>query len=388
MSTPYAPPAGYGDISFVELVPLALRFLGLGLKLVFLALSYPFSSTKFSLKRVLWRQFVRAICPPSSIRQLQFVCPATGVLYQKYMRSLPNKPPVISENIGDGISLHWMGPKTNKKVMYYLHGGGFVLPAVDGHFYMLDWWRNEAKKRHGIDFSIAVLEYSTYLIDCTSSCQLSKARMIGLINFAPWPTQLVQVAAGLAHLLKEGYDPANITVVGDSVGGHEVIFLLAHLIHGHPAADVLNLEKPLAGAAALSPWLCFGTETTSWKQHGHSDVMPLGALNKWSGWFIKSRTRTDDSYYFEPALAPAEWWGGLEKVAKNVLMAGGASEGMFDDIVTTEKAMEKGAGKQVKLEIFGQEGANHNEALVEFACGDAPGSTNYRMLEWLKEVYA
>lgn len=36
-----------------------------------------------------------------------------------------------------------------------------MIPAVDGHFFMVDWWRREAKRRFDIDFSVAVLEYSS-----------------------------------------------------------------------------------------------------------------------------------------------------------------------------------------------------------------------------------
>ena len=34
------------------------------------------------------------------------------------------------------------------------------MPASDSHFKMAGWWRQEAKERYGIDYSIAVLEYS------------------------------------------------------------------------------------------------------------------------------------------------------------------------------------------------------------------------------------
>ncbi|CAL1701530.1 unnamed protein product [Somion occarium] len=366
----YAPPPHYGEITFFELIPLAFRFIGLAINLVIKAFLYPFSTTHFTLKRVLWRTFVQTICPNSTIRQMQWVSPNTGSLYETYMKSLPNKPPIVHETIGaDGGSLHWVGPKTNSKVMVFIHGGGFVLPAVDGHFYMIDWWRKEAKMRYGIDFSVAVLEYS-------------------LVNFKPWPAQLTQVAAALSHLLKQGYDPANITFVGDSVGGHVAVFLLAHLLHPHPSADPIKLSKPLGGVAALSPWLAYSTDTPSFKRHAANDVMPLPALVAWSSLFQKSRTRRDDGYYFEPATAPPEWWTGLDKVANNVLLSAGGAEGMLDDIVVTEKKMEMGAGRDAKVELYVQDNACHNEALVEFACGDQPGPSANRVLSWIAEVYA
>ncbi|KAH8106323.1 Alpha/Beta hydrolase protein [Cristinia sonorae] len=309
--------------------------------------------------------------PNSTVRQLQFVIPSTGTAYAQYQNSLPSKPPVVSESIGHGAWLHWIGPKENKKVMYYLHGGGFVMPASDGHFKMADWWRTEAKKRYNIDFSVAFLEYS-------------------LMNFEPWPAQLVQAAAGLTHLLEQGYDPSNITVVGDSAGGHATVFLLAHLLHPHPDAEPITLEKPLAGAVSMSAWLSYSMDTTSFKRWGPKDVVaPLSGLKTWSKLFIDTRKRTDDPYYFEPAHAPATWWEGLDKVSKNVLLTAGDAEGMFDDIINTAKRMEEGAGKgDVKVASYVQEGVNHNEALVDFACGDLPGSTNFRVLGWIKEVYA
>lgn len=167
-----------------------------------------------------------------------------------------------------------------------------------------------------------------------------------------------------------------------------VTFLLCHLLHPHPEATPITLTKPLAGTAMLSPWLCYSIEAPSWKRNAAHDVMPLPALLQWSGTFQKSRTRTDDGYYFEPATAPASWWTGIEKVTKDVLFATGDAEGMFDDIVATKDKIAQVAGKEMPLECFVQPKAAHNEALVEFACGDKPGPTNERMMAWIKNVYA
>lgn len=198
----------------------------------------------------------------------------------------------------------------------------------------------------------------------------------------------MQVSTALTHLLNEGYDPANITIVGDSVGGLQVVSLLGHLIHPHPDVAPVKLSKPVAGATALSAWLCYGDDTDSWRKYGHLDVIaPVEGLKVWSKMFDDGRTRKDDTNFFEPALAPASWWKGLDNVSKTVLMAGGAQEGMIDDILTTKKAMETGAGNEVKVEFFAQDGVGHNEGMVEIACGEKPGPTGMRMLAWLKEVY-
>ncbi|THH33573.1 hypothetical protein EUX98_g511 [Antrodiella citrinella] len=282
---------------------------------------YPFSGTEFSLKRYMLRQFIGTVLPSNTDKQLQWILPSTGTTYTRYQRSLSSKSAVVSESIGHGAWVHWIGPKTNKKVMYYIHGGGFLLPIFDGHLKMIDWWRTEASK-HDVDFSVAVLEYT-------------------LANHAPWPTQLLQTSAGLAHLLQQGYDPADITIAGDSAGGHQVACLLSHIIHPHPDVAPVKLGRPLAGAAIMSGWLTFGITTSSWKRFGTEDAMaPLMALLRWSKLLIETKRSTGDDFYLEAALAPSDWWAGLGSATKNVLLTAGEREGMVDDIVNTKRKME------------------------------------------------
>ena len=144
MSTSYTPPAGYGDITFTEMIPLAFRMMSLGkfspiktrravshplvdvCLLVPLmsasALRYPFNSTELSFKRALWKTYVSTMCGYSTVRQLQYILPNTGKLYADFQKSHPDKPPVVSENIAHGAALHWLGPKSNKKVMLFVPG--------------------------------------------------------------------------------------------------------------------------------------------------------------------------------------------------------------------------------------------------------------------------
>lgn len=56
---------------------------------------------------------------------MQWVLPSTGSMYLKFMRSLKDKPEIVQENLEiEGASLHWVGPKTNKRVMIFIHGKG------------------------------------------------------------------------------------------------------------------------------------------------------------------------------------------------------------------------------------------------------------------------
>ena len=84
-----------------------------------------------------------------------------------------------------------------------------MIPAVDGHFFMVDWWRREAKRRFDIDFSVAVLEYSSSSHIHQKHISLAKLSS-GLVTHAPWPIQLRQVVAALQHLINQGYDTPEV----------------------------------------------------------------------------------------------------------------------------------------------------------------------------------
>ncbi|KAF8148438.1 Alpha/Beta hydrolase protein [Crassisporium funariophilum] len=286
------------------------------------------------------------------------------------MRAQQRKLDIIHEDVGEGASLHWIGPTSSSLVMLYFHGGGYVLPAVYGHFKMVNHFRQEVRKRHDIDVSVAFLEYS-------------------LVNHAPWPQQLKQVSAAFTHLLKRGIHPSNIILVGDSVGGHEVAFLLAHILHPHPSVKpVPQLVAPLAGAAMLSPWLSFSEDAPSFARNANSDLMPTKALTKWANLFKNSRGKMDDDNWFEPGEAPAQWWNGLEKIVNNVLITTASGECMLDDIIRAGETMKKGAGSTLKIETFVEEGASHNEILAEFAAGDKPGASTEKVTKWIADVFA
>ena len=87
-------------------------------------------------------------------------------------------------------------------------------------------------------------------------------------------------------------------------------------------------------------------------------------------------------------MAAPGWWTGLEGVAKNVLLTAWSEEAFLDDIITTKKAIAQDVDQHVTLDFFIQRGCQHNEAYVDFACGDEQiGATNLRMLDWIREVY-
>ncbi|KDR69582.1 hypothetical protein GALMADRAFT_77381 [Galerina marginata CBS 339.88] len=310
------------------------------------------------------------MCPNSTLRQMQWVLPSVDVTYEKFIKRHKEKLEIIHEDVGEGASIHWIGPKSSNLVMLFFHGGGYVMPAVDAHFDMVDYWRTKMRKSYDIDFSIAFVQYS-------------------LVNFAPWPQQLRQVVAAFTHLINQGVHPSNIILAGDSVGGHQVAFLLGHILHPHPGANpVPKLSSPLAGAAMLSPWLTFSDAAPSFSANAETDLMPTPALLAWGDLLKESRGESNDGNWFEPAEAPAEWWIGLDKVVSNILITTATGECMLDDILSAGEKMRKGMGSEDKVEIFVQDEACHNEILAEFATYDPTGPSTDTVTKWIADVFS
>lgn len=59
-----------------------------------------------------------------------------------------------------------------------------------------------------------------------------------------YPAQLLDLAAGYAYLLSQGFLPENITLLGDSSGGHLVLALSRYLAELAAAVPELNVGMP------------------------------------------------------------------------------------------------------------------------------------------------
>lgn len=130
----------------------------------------------------------------------------------------------VTEVDADGVAAQWYTPDdaAAEPVIYYLHGGGYVIGSLDG-------------------------AYRGYLPRL--------ARVTGLRVFAiayrlapehPFPAGLDDALAGYRWLLDAGIDAADIVIAGDSAGGG---LALATLLSLRDAGEPLP-----AGAALLSPW--------------------------------------------------------------------------------------------------------------------------------------
>ncbi|KAL4995093.1 Alpha/Beta hydrolase protein [Aspergillus recurvatus] len=258
-----------------------------------------------------------------SVRQLQSQNATTVHGYETYMKQNHLTPETVTLNHGaQGL---WVGNKNAKNVVVYYHGlstqqhedwtgtngeskgGGFVLPAVAGHFSFLGNLLEELNN-NGHDVAIFFLSYT-------------------LSPPAAYPTQLRQSVEALRYILTEdqgGRDPSNVLIGGDSAGGNLALSVLLHLTHPHPAIDPLPLVDgaELAGVFGFAPWVSFDLTGESVTKNQYKDVVPSQGLRVWSREYLGKRLERNP--WSEPAKAPTEWWVGAK--AKRVLILAGGDE--------------------------------------------------------------
>ncbi|KAF8584807.1 alpha/beta-hydrolase [Ramaria rubella] len=365
----YTPLNHYGRLTTFESVTLIPIFLLIIARLLVTALLWPLQGV-LSFKRTMWRMFVRVLCPMCTFPQLQKVCPNTGDAYRSHMRSWSKTDKRCfekSDTLKDNAKLHWIGnPAKAKNVVLYLHGGGYVLPALDGHLGIVKHLHESLDVDPRNPTAIALLEYS-------------------LINFAPWPTQLIQTYNAILHLESCGYSHSQISLAGDSAGGQLILALIGHYLHGHPSLPPPKITTAFKAAYLASPWTVLSCNAPSYPANEGRDLIPVYCLKRWGDAVVSSKI-SDDPYFLEPGHAPSSWWNGIENVVKAIKIHTSKGECMFDDTFKTIKILEKGCKDPAFIQtVIDPTPAIHNELLGEFASGEGPGPAAKVAVEFLRE---
>jgi len=372
-----------------------LRFI---LKLVFLAPSQILfnvarclclaAARGISLRYYAQSGFCRFSLGSLSPLEIQFALPCSSDQYARWVRSRAKRARSRSndsieqyaaprlrydiEALPDGASsILWVGDRSRAiKFIYFFHGGGYISPLLAGH---LEWCLRAyvlaAAEHPGEEVAVAVLQYT-------------------LCPAARYPTQLIQAASGLAHLLASGVRPRHLVVGGDSAGGNLTAQLLSHLLHPHPAVEKISLIEPLAGAFAVSPVVSTRTDSPSFVRNAKIDML--------SPAIVSTSHHLDGVESFEVELgegklwaAPTDgdaeaWFTGLHNMVRAVYVTAGAQECLLDQSVDFAEAIRSGnPGLDVRLEVMKNEA--HDWILMEGEAG-VDGDATRRMRQWTSRV--
>lgn len=132
--------------------------------------------------------------------------PKLSLIIEKFRGlSVAKDLPHYGEPVTEDQDLTWVvRPKQAKKVLLYLHGGGYTMPLATQQFIgiIAVWYAVDAEKRE--DLAVAVLDYS-----------LSSRKKY-------YPTQIFEAVAAYRKLSDLGYE---VIPFGDSAGGNLALAL-------------------------------------------------------------------------------------------------------------------------------------------------------------------
>lgn len=177
----------------------------------------------------------------------------TAGLYAKTMfpasRDMSFAPDRLVSGSGS-VDILWcsMQAVSAKKVILYLHGGGFTLGDDISHGAMV------ARIAGEVGLRAAMVDYR-------------------LAPEHPYPAAIDDAQYAYEGLLERGYAGDDIILIGDSAGGGLVFTLLQRL-------QRLGLAKPLA-CVAISPWGDLSMSGASFSENIASDIMlPIGWITR------------------------------------------------------------------------------------------------------------
>lgn len=333
-----------------------------------------------------------------SPRQIQLFVPSTIDAYTSFIRRARARARKqgnyeLMEQLKEDIEvlpdnrshILWVGDRRKAtKFVYFFHGGGYIAPALPGHFEWVLQAYVLGLPKQGEKVAVAFLQYT-------------------LTPQARFPTQMCQAASGLNHLLKKGIRPSQLVVGGDSAGGNITVQLLSHLLHPYPMAEKITLSEPLAGVFLVSPLVSGNTSTQSFKDGLPCDMLSLGIFDQpdremfhvphtgLKGWLFPNWGLEESKEFKEGkgwalmADVDEKWLDGMGRVMKGVYVTCGKHEILRDQgIYIAESIRTRNPDVDVKLEVAEKEA--HDFILLE---GErrAIGDATLRMRNWFSHVW-
>ena len=216
---------------------------------------------------------------------------------------------VVKKHRFDAFEGAWVLPRDKRRqgVMLYLHGGGYACG----------------------DFEYAAGVGSTLASDygCRVFCPAYR-----LAPEYPYPAALDDALAAYEYLLKKGYDPKTITLIGESAGGG-LCYALCLKLRG------LNL--PLPGAiVAISPWADLTASGPSYEENREKDPSMTRSLLE----FYRDCYGGDPR---DPLVSPL--FGDLTGLPPSLILVGGDEIMRSDAELLHEKLLSCGCKSRLRI---------------------------------------
>lgn len=188
---------------------------------------------RFLLRRTIKKQFA-ALDDPAALRDR---VKAAGRLTPKIPDDVSTEP--VTAN---GVPCEWIRTDAadGDRALIYFHGGGYVLPGLEGHRDLA--WRLADSAR----LAVLMVDYR-------------------LAPEHPFPAAVEDATDVWRWVMNEGYVPEKVAIGGDSAGGGLTVAALVNF---------KNLGLPLPnGALLLSPWTDLTASGDSVTQNAEADCM-------------------------------------------------------------------------------------------------------------------
>ncbi|KAL4783898.1 Alpha/Beta hydrolase protein [Aspergillus varians] len=279
-----------------------------------------------------------------SVAQMQYVLPASNLVYSRYIRSERQRPRTV--RLDHGAMGHWIGDPGAKNILIWYHGGGFALPANIGYFKFFASIIAECE-RYNQSLAIFALTYS-------------------LAPAATYPTQLRQAVEALRYILVgKRHPPGNVTLGGDSAGGNLVGGVLSHLAHTHPAIDPVKLDAGdrIAGAVMIAPWTILQPDHRNRIIDCRGDLVTPVVGPLWGGGYLGT---AQNDFYTDLSYAPPEWFAKFP--VRKILVCGGEREILLPVIVDFVEKLRRGFKGSVEF-CMGK-GEGHVAPIYNLYLGD------------------
>ncbi|KAM3426707.1 hypothetical protein NHJ13734_009306 [Beauveria thailandica] len=313
-------------------------------------------------------------------REVQAVVPSTRTAYWQWIskqarrQRKSRKPQVLPdvqtlEAVKDSAIL-WLGDRRiAKKIVLYVHGGGYVIPMLPGH---LDFcWKAfiETGAETGVAVAVGLVQYT-------------------LVPGGRMPTQLRQVVAAFNEVRSQGFAPRDIIIGGESGGANLTMQFIGHLLHAHPEVPAVALAEPLAGVLAISPALGSNAETRSFRENKNCDMITEALVRGLAGDMLPKGEAENldliDNPWARPLDSDPSFYSGLSQVSKNVYFMVGDRELLADHSRIMAALLRKHA-PDVLVNLEETTGQPHSGILLEAIIGNV-GESTLNVMKWYKTI--